>query len=235
MDDLANASMSFFVEEGDDFKLIGHDAASEAADSLSRNEAGREAPLTPDDSARVTAMAASLPPSQSLADERGLLLALHRLRFPAPDIGRLAPFVAGKARELRETFGLGSPQAVIEGVFFLLGWLSWGFLGLLADAMLDEAEAATAIVTTGREGDFVMTLLASALILANIACGLYVAGRILAHQRRREARRAEIMQDAAARAGEQRSKAWSVYLAMGMGGELSPRPCVERPERSAGA
>jgi hypothetical protein len=184
-------------------------------------------PLTPDDAARVTAMAATLPAAQSLDDEAGLMLALHAQRFPAGDIGRLTRFVGAKARELRDAFGLTSPQAIAEGLFFWLGVLSWGFLGLLADAMLDEAEAATAIVTTAREGDLLMTLLASALILANIAFGLYIAGRIRACRRRREARRAEILQDAAERAAAQRSKAWSAYLAMGMGGELSPRQPVD--------
>ncbi|BGE85102.1 MULTISPECIES: hypothetical protein [Methylosinus] len=208
--------------------MIDHDISSKEEGSLFHPTPADEC----DDSARVTAMAASLPLEQSLGDERGLLLALHRLRFPARDIGRLAPFVAGKARELRDAFGLTSLGAAAEGAAFWLGVLSWGFLGLLADAMLDEAEAATAIVTTGRAGDLLMTLLASALILANIAFGLHVAGRILACQRRREAQRVEIEHDAAERAAAQRSKAWSAYLAMGMGGELSSRQSTERSARS---
>lgn len=95
--------------------------------------------LSPDDSGRVICMAKALPPAQNLADEPGLMLALHRLRFPAADIALLAPYVAAKARELRAALGLDDPREAVAGLFFFLAMASATFF--FCFVVPEEAEA----------------------------------------------------------------------------------------------
>ncbi len=100
-------------------------------------------PLSDDDFGRVNAMAAALPTDVDLRDEAAMLYALHAARFEAGAIGRLAPFVAERARELRALFGPWDTGDILGGIRLLIAILSFSFLGCIADAETARAAVQT--------------------------------------------------------------------------------------------
>lgn len=201
--------------------------------------------LSPDDFGRVTTMAATLPPGADLDDERALLLHLHRQRFEAPQIAVLVPFVVEKARELRDFVGLTSAGETLGALGFALVLLSFSFLACVLDPTDAHAAEALATATTAGEGSgpaFFLIVAGAfgafgALCILSLGAfdashGLRKGSAIKTHGRR-ETHKAyrhhfefkeqhDDIELAAfeARMRERRRRAWHIYIAMGMGGEL---------------
>jgi hypothetical protein len=177
--------------------------------------------LSPDDFGRVTAMAAALPPDIRLADESEVMLHLHRSRFEAAQIAVLVPFVVEKARELRELFGLGSLGEALGAMGFALTLLSFSLLACVLDP--SEADAAEAIATASFDAPLIA--LPGAILLSFFAVLLASCSgddaRHGLHDIEGNFSLALASDDEFdSRVEENRRRAWHVYIAMGMGGEL---------------
>jgi hypothetical protein len=205
--------------------------------------------LSPDDSGRVTAMAATLPPEQNLADEPGLMLALHHRRFPAADVALLAPYVAAKARELRAAFGLDDPREAVAGLFFFLAMASATFFFCFVAP--EEAQAHALAPTPELPGPFAWLIATATVVIVTLTIwGLSTVAIEWRQMRDLCEPLAPITEHLSlnatadggfwsreqwaayeARVRELRRHAWHVYIAMVMSGDLDRAP----PRRLTGA